>query len=261
MWRGFRRGSDADALARATAATRSWLGSAPLPGALLGAVMSFLEAIGVAFDGDDLGIVNEAADQGDDARGVGKHLAPFGERPIGGDQRALALIAPRDQFEHEVGMAIGIGEISDFVDHQQLRARIVAQAASQCGIAIERAKVAQQLASAGEQDRVPGISAWWAMFCARVDLPTPFGPTTTILAASLRKSSAISASMAARSQRLGQFKSKSHNGLKRPIWALRSRRSRPRLARCRSSQSSSGATQASVATSGQCATRPCRCSA
>src|SRR5271165_4738484 len=35
------------------------------------------------------------------------------------------------------------------------------------------------------------------MFCARVDLPTPLGPTTTILAASLRKSSAISASLAA----------------------------------------------------------------
>ena len=52
-------------------------------------------------------------------------------------------------------MAVGIGEIPDFVDHQQLRARIVAQAASQCGIAIERAKVAEQLARAGEQDRVP----------------------------------------------------------------------------------------------------------
>src|SRR5208283_4244014 len=154
-WRGFRRGSDADARAKATAATRSWLGSAPLPRTLLGAVMSFLEAVGVAFDGDDFGVVNEAVNQRDDAGGVGEHLAPFGEWPVGGDQRALALITPRDQFEHEVGMAVGIGEIPDFVDHQQLRARIVAQAASQRGIAIERAKVAEQLARAGEQDRVP----------------------------------------------------------------------------------------------------------
>src|SRR5208337_1632582 len=65
--------------------------------------------------------------------------------------------------------------------------------------------------------RLPVLHGSRAMFCARVDLPTPLGPTTTILAASLRKSSAISASMAARSQRLGQFQSKSHNGLKRPI--------------------------------------------
>src|SRR5271170_6123388 len=147
-WRGFRRRRDADARARATAATRSWLGSAPLPRTLLGAVMSFLEAIRVAFDGDDFGVVNEAVNQRDDAGGVGEHLAPFGERPIGGDQRALALITPRDQFEHEVSMAIGIGEISDLVDHQQLRAGVVAQATAQRGIAVERAKVAEQLARA-----------------------------------------------------------------------------------------------------------------
>ena len=38
--------------------------------------------------------------------------------------------------------------------------------------------------------------------------------------------------MAARSQRLGQFQSKSQSGLKRPIWAVFSRRSRLRQARC-----------------------------
>jgi hypothetical protein len=38
-------------------------------------------------------------------------------------------------------------------------------------------------------------------------LPTPFGPTNRTLAASLRKSSVISASAAARSQCLGQFQS------------------------------------------------------
>ena len=46
--------------------------------------------------------------------------------------------------------------------------------------------------------------------------------------------------MAARSQRLGQFQSKSHSGLKRPIWAACSRRSRLRRARSCSSQSSNG---------------------
>jgi hypothetical protein len=45
-----------------------------LPRALLGAVMSFFEAIGVTFDGDDLGIVDEAVDQRDDAN-TSRHSA------------------------------------------------------------------------------------------------------------------------------------------------------------------------------------------
>src|SRR4051794_4484873 len=105
------------------------------------------------------------------------------------------------------------------------------------------------------------MSAWWAMFCANVDLPTPLGPTRTTLVASARKSSAISASMAARSQRLGQAQSKSQSGLKRPICASFSRRSRLRRRRSCSSQSRSGATQPEATASGQWASKPCRCSA
>ena len=81
------------------------------------------------------------------------------------------------------------------------------------------------------------------MLRAMVDLPTPLGPTTTALPASLRKSSAISASMAARSQRVGHDQSKSASGLKRPILASLSRRSRLRRARSVSSQSSKVAAQ------------------
>ncbi len=49
-------------------------------------------------------------------------------------------------------MPVGIGEISDLVDHQQLRTGIVAQTAAQGGVAVKRAEIAQQLAGAGEQD-------------------------------------------------------------------------------------------------------------
>src|SRR6266853_1629793 len=96
------------------------------------------------------------------------------------------------------------------------------------------------------------------MLRASVDLPTPFGPTRTTLVASLRKSSDIRASKAARSQRLGQFQSKSQIGLKRPIHAARRRRSRLRRARSCSSQSSRLFTQLSVATCVQWASRPLR---
>ena len=80
--------------------------------------MCFLEAGGLALDGQDLGVVDEAVHEGDDAGGVGEDLAPFGERPIGGDERALSLVAATDEFEQQIGMAVGIGEIADLIDGQ-----------------------------------------------------------------------------------------------------------------------------------------------
>src|ERR1700694_693190 len=71
------------------------------------------------------------------------------------------------------------------------------------------------------------------MLRASVDLPTPLGPTRMALVASLRKSSAISASKAERSQRLGQVQS----------------------------TSTSVTSQPAAAASPQCASRPCRLSA
>ena len=46
---------------------------------MFGSFAGFLEAVGLAFDGQDLGIVDEAIDQGDDAGGVGEDLTPLGE--------------------------------------------------------------------------------------------------------------------------------------------------------------------------------------
>jgi hypothetical protein len=42
-----------------------------LAGALVGSFVRLLEAVGFAFDGEDLGVVDEAIDQGDHAGGVG----------------------------------------------------------------------------------------------------------------------------------------------------------------------------------------------
>src|SRR3990172_527967 len=99
------------------------------------------------------------------------------------------------------------------------------------------------------------------MLRAKVDLPTPLGPASTTLVASLRKSSEINSSTAARSHRLGHAQSKSHMGLKRPMWASRRRRSRLRRARSSSSHCNIESTQSAVAMSDQWASRPCSCSA
>ena len=77
--------------------------------ALLGAFLRLLEAIGFALDGEDLGVVDQAIDHGDDAGGVWKDLAPFGEGPVGGDDRAVVLVSAADHLEQQIGMAIGRG--------------------------------------------------------------------------------------------------------------------------------------------------------
>ena len=92
------------------------LGSAALFGALLGALACFLGAVGLAFDGDDLGAVDQTVDEGDNAGGVGEDLAPFGEGTIGGDNRAFLLVAAADQFEQQIGVPIGVGQIAERVD-------------------------------------------------------------------------------------------------------------------------------------------------
>ena len=46
-------------------------------GALFGSFLGFLETVGIPFEREDLGVVDEAVDQGDDAGGVREDLVPF----------------------------------------------------------------------------------------------------------------------------------------------------------------------------------------
>ncbi len=83
-----------------------------------GALLGLLEAIGRAVDVDDLGVVDEAIDERDDTGGVGKDLAPFGEGAVGGDEGGFVLVAPGDDLEEQIGMAVRVGEVTDLVDDQ-----------------------------------------------------------------------------------------------------------------------------------------------
>ena len=68
-------------------------------------------AIGFAPDRDDLGVMHQTVDECDHASGIGKHLRPFAERFVGGDQRALFLVPPADQLKEQVRMTIRIGQV------------------------------------------------------------------------------------------------------------------------------------------------------
>ena len=179
-----------------------------------------------------------------------------GERAVGGDQGALGLVASPDQLEQHVGVAVGEGEIADLVDDQERGDGVLAEAPAQGRGAVDRRQISEQLAGAGEQGRVALQDRLVGDVAGDGGLPTPLGPTTTALPASLRKSRAMRASMAARSQRVGHDRSKSARGLKRPILASFSRRSRLRRARSVSSQSSRLAAQPETWASAQWARRP-----
>jgi hypothetical protein len=64
----------------------------------------------------DLGVVDEAVDERDDAGGVGEDLVPFGEGAVGGDEGGFGLVAARDDLEQQVGVAFGVGQVADLVD-------------------------------------------------------------------------------------------------------------------------------------------------
>jgi hypothetical protein len=90
---------------------------------------------------------------------------------------ALALVTAVDELEQEIGVTVGIGEISDLIDGEEVGVGIVAQTPTQRGIAVERGEITEQLSGADEQHGVAIGQRGWAMLRASVDLPTPLGPT------------------------------------------------------------------------------------
>ena len=86
--------------------------------ALLRPFLGLLEPIGFALDRDDLGVVNQTVDQGDDAGGIGEDLTPLGEGSVGRDEGGFFLIAAANDLEQQVGVAIAIGKLTHLVHDQ-----------------------------------------------------------------------------------------------------------------------------------------------
>ena len=71
--------------------------------------------------------MDEAVDEGDDAGGVWKDLAPFGEGLVGAEQyAAVCIVATCDDLEEEVGVAAVVREVADLVDAEEVRQCVAA---------------------------------------------------------------------------------------------------------------------------------------
>jgi hypothetical protein len=78
-----------------------------------------LEAVAVALEGDDLGVVDGAVDHRGGDHVVAEDLAPAAKRLVAGDDQAGALVAGRDQLEEQAGGLRLEGDVADLVDDQQ----------------------------------------------------------------------------------------------------------------------------------------------
>jgi hypothetical protein len=63
-----------------------------------GFLLTFANAITVALNDRDVGMVQQTIEQRDDARCIREHFVPFFEGPIGGEDDWLELVTPVDDF-------------------------------------------------------------------------------------------------------------------------------------------------------------------
>src|SRR5260370_25817755 len=117
-----------------------------------------LQPVGVAFEGDDFGVVDEPVDHrcGDDV--VAEHLTPPAERLVGSDDEGGPLVAGADELEEQVG---GFGlerDVADFVDDDQRVAAQPDQFGLQLPGVVGVAEPRYPVRGTGELDPVPGLA-------------------------------------------------------------------------------------------------------
>ena len=84
-----------------------------------GSEVGVFEAVAVAFEADEFGVVDESVDHRGGGRVVAEDLTPGADGLVAGDDQAGALIAAADEHEHQ---AVGLGVkryVSHFVADQQ----------------------------------------------------------------------------------------------------------------------------------------------
>jgi len=59
--------------------------------------------------------MQQAIDEGYNTGGVGKHLTPFSERPIGGENNGRLAVTATDHFKQQVGVTGVVGQVSYLV--------------------------------------------------------------------------------------------------------------------------------------------------
>src|SRR3954454_6989143 len=122
------------------------------------AEVAVAQPVGVALEGEDLGVVDEAVDHGGGHDVVGEDLAPAPERLVAGADEGGAFVAGRDELEEQVRRLGLERDVADLVDDQQRVAAEADQLWLQSAGGVGVGEAGDPLAGGGERDPVPGLA-------------------------------------------------------------------------------------------------------
>lgn len=115
------------------------------------------QPIAVAPDRDDLAVVQQPIEDGGGGDRVAKHLPPFANRPVAGDQHAGPLIAPRHELEEQVRGRRLKWQVAQFIDDQQLGLGELQQLLLEPAIGVRLRQPGHQRRRRGKEHRVAAI--------------------------------------------------------------------------------------------------------
>ena len=153
------------------------------------AEVAVLEAVGVAFEGDDVGVVDQAVDHRGGHDVVAEDFAPAAEGLVGGDDQRGPFVAAGDELEEQVGRFGFEGDVPDLVDDDQRVAAQAAQLVLEAPVVVGGRRGGRPTREAvANSTRCPAWQARIAMPVARWVLPVPGGPRKTTLSLAATKS-------------------------------------------------------------------------
>ena len=122
------------------------------------AQVAVFEPVAIAFECDDLDVVDEAVDHGGGHDVVAEHFTPAAERLVGGDDQGGSLVSGGHQLEEQVGRFGFEGDVADLVDDKQRVAAQPDQFRLEPAGVVGLGQSCHPLAGGGEQDAVAGLA-------------------------------------------------------------------------------------------------------
>jgi hypothetical protein len=77
------------------------------------------ESVAAAFEGEDVGVVDDAVDHGCGDTLVSEDVSPAGEGQVAGQDQAGVFVAGADELEEQVRGVLFEGDVADFVDDDE----------------------------------------------------------------------------------------------------------------------------------------------
>ena len=152
------------------------------------AEVSVFEPVGVAFEGDDFGVVDEAVDHGGGDDVVAEHFAPAAEGLVDGDDQGGAFVAGGDELEEQVRRFGFEGDVADLVDDEQRVAAEALEVVLQDAVVVGVGEPVDPFGGGGEGDAVPGVAGPDAQADGQVGLAGAGGPRNTTFCRAAMKS-------------------------------------------------------------------------